>query len=77
MSIDTAAVRNALSELRDPESGRNLGKTQQIASIDIQGDAVRIVLQLTTHSWPIRDDFIERVRETVAAKVPDGNARQR
>ncbi len=69
MTISTDSIQKILSELRDPETGRVLGKTQQIASVEVRGEVVHCVLKLTTHSWPLRDEFIERVKEALITKV--------
>jgi ATP-binding protein involved in chromosome partitioning len=70
MSISSEAIQTILSELRDPETGRPLGKTKQIESIRVDGERVVCKLGLSTHSWPIRDEFTERVEEAIKTKLP-------
>ncbi len=67
---DPELLRTALGELRDPETGRSLAKTNQIGEITVQGEQVRCVVKLTTHSWPVRDEFTERVREKLQIACP-------
>ena len=61
-------LRSALSRLKDPETGRELGKTNQIVDFTLQGSLVTCTIGLTTHSWPIRDEFIEKVQDCVRAQ---------
>jgi ATP-binding protein involved in chromosome partitioning len=68
--IDPTVVRNVLSEIRDPETGRSIGKTNQIGNIEVTDSRLRLELKLTTHSWPVQDEFIERVQEALKTKVP-------
>lgn len=74
MSISTESIQQVLSGLRDPETGRSLAKAQQISRVDVQGDTVHCELKLTTHSWPLRDEFVERVKEAIITKVPGVSA---
>ncbi len=63
-------IHAGLSKLRDPETGREIGKTQQIESVELTGSDVRCTIRLTTHSWPIKDEFSQRVEETVRSAYP-------
>jgi ATP-binding protein involved in chromosome partitioning len=74
MSDDNSSVeriRSLLAKLRDPETGRELGKTNQIAAIELDGGNVQCTVQLTTHSWPIRDEFSDQVEETIRTSLPE------
>ena len=71
MSTNQEAVLSVLGELRDPETGRPLGKTQQIEAVEVSGGTVRCRVSLSTHSWPIRDEFIDRVEELVKSRFSD------
>lgn len=63
-------IRSRLENLRDPESGRPLGKSGQIRSIDCNsGGEVRIVAELGTFAAPLRKDFIAEL-EQAAKAVP-------
>jgi ATP-binding protein involved in chromosome partitioning len=66
-------IRGALSELKDPETGRSLGSTNQIEEIVVRGDAVECKLRLSTHSWPIRDEFQDRVEECLRLQAPEAS----
>lgn len=65
----TEKLREALAQLPDPETGRPLGKGNQIDALDVDGHNVRCTLRLTTHSWPIRDEFMEKVEERLRASA--------
>lgn len=63
-------IRGRLSKLRDPENGRELGKSQQIDALAIDGKRVSATIKLTTHSWPIKDEFSALVEETIRGAFP-------
>ncbi len=67
--VDT--IRASVAKLRDPENGRELGKSNQIAVLEVDGTSVRCTIELTTHSWPIKDEFSERVAETIRNAYPE------
>lgn len=60
-------LRAQLNQLKDPETGREIGKTQQLGDLQWEGDTVRCTVRLTTHSWPIRDEFVQQVEECIRA----------
>jgi len=67
--IQEGDVRKILADYRDPETGRSVEQMEQIAGIDIKGDAVKITLALASHSAvlksDVRDDVSERVRSGI------------
>lgn len=68
MSQDIATLRAHLSELKDPETGRPLGSTQQIEQLDYNGSAIECRIKLSTHSRPVADEFRERIEECLRAQ---------
>lgn len=74
MSEIKEEIRAKLSQLRDPENGRELGKSKQIESIEVDGNEVRCTIRLTTHSWPIKDEFSEKVEESIRSAYPEAGA---
>lgn len=70
LTITDHAVRQALDELRDPETGRPLGKTDQVGAIHVTANSIDCEVKLCTHSFPIRDEFVEQVRERLQARFP-------
>lgn len=65
------AVRKIIEEFKDPETGRPLGKTNQVAEVVIDGSVARCEVKLTTHSWPIVDEFKDRVVDAIKTRVKE------
>ena len=67
--IQAADVKKVLSEVADPETGRDLVQMEQVRDIKIDGSKVNLTVELTTHSAPlwndVRDDIAERVRSAI------------
>lgn len=72
--ISELSVRQTLSEIRDPETGRALGKTDQIGEVQVVDTCIRCEIRLTTHSWPIRDEVIDSVKERLQSRYPEMEA---
>jgi ATP-binding protein involved in chromosome partitioning len=64
--LNEAAVLMALSDFRDPETGRPLGQTHQLEGVTVDGEAIRLTVKLTSHAAPLekslRADMIERLQ---------------
>ncbi len=60
-------IQAVLEGIKDPETGRELGKTNQVTLTHVSTDSVKCTIALTSHTAPIRDEFIEQVQEKVAA----------
>ncbi len=54
--LDAAAVTIALTDFRDPETGRSVVEMEQVRDVSVDGDAVRLTLQLTTFSAPLWEE---------------------
>lgn len=67
-------IRTSLGKLRDPETGRELSKSKQVESLSIDGDQVDCTIRLTTHSWPIKDEFQVKVEETIRSAYPQAGS---
>lgn len=52
--------------IKDPETGREMGKTGQFKSCRVEGENARVEFGLTSHSSPVRDDFLRSVTERFA-----------
>lgn len=63
-------VEKALSSIRDPETGRNLDKTNQILGVEVSDLGVTCNVGLTSHSSPIKDEFATLVAERLQAAAP-------
>ena len=61
--MNEAAVQAALSEFKDPETGRGIVEMGQVRDVRLAGDQLSLTLALTTHSAPLwkttRADLIE------------------
>ncbi len=68
------SIRSLLAEIRDPETGRPLGKTNQVGNIDLTGGAIDCEIRLTTHSWPIRDEIVDQATERLKVRFPDASS---
>jgi len=68
--INENSVREALQDLKDPETGRSLVKLDQIRDIQITGGQVRLTVALTTHSAPLWDEVQDTIRATITRKLP-------
>jgi len=69
-TIDPTAVATALADLRDPETGRPLAETGQLAVTAADASAVAVTLKLTTHSAILWNATRARAEELVRAAFP-------
>src|SRR5437868_4895272 len=53
--MNEAAIQAALSEFKDPETGRGIIEMGQVRDVRLSGDNLSITLALTTHSAPLRN----------------------
>ena len=63
------SVLRALSEVKDPELGRDVVTLHMIEGVEVDGSTVRLTLNLTTPACPLRSRLEESVKEA-AAGVP-------
>lgn len=64
-----AKLRNSLAEIRDPETGRSIAKTNQIGELRFDDGTLNCIIRLSTHSWPMRAHLEERIVEQLRAQV--------
>jgi len=67
--IQTLAA--AIADVRDPETGRPISKTNQIGEIQVDANSVVCTIKLSTHSWPLRALVASQVEERLRAIAPD------
>ncbi|MCL4164065.1 UNVERIFIED_CONTAM: hypothetical protein GTU68_058811 [Idotea baltica] len=60
-------IREALGSVQDPETGRPLRK--QIHQVQVSDQQVEVAVGLTSHCWPLRDEFHATVKSAVEAKI--------
>jgi ATP-binding protein involved in chromosome partitioning len=69
-TVDPTAVAAALADLRDPETGRPLVETGQLAVPAADTSAVAVTLRLTTHSAILWNATRARAEELLRAAFP-------
>lgn len=65
------ALAASIADLKDPETGRPIGKTNQMGDIRVDGGSVVCTIKLSTHSFPLRAHFASQVEERLRASAPD------
>ncbi|MFT5524793.1 MAG: ATP-binding protein involved in chromosome partitioning [Pirellulaceae bacterium] len=63
-------IRQALAEIKDPESGRSIEKTGQIVGVTTTDNSASLQIGLTTFSAPLWDETRENIVQHVRSKVP-------
>ena len=69
---DESAVREALSQVDDPEAGMNIVELGLIYGVEVSDDTVRVDITMTTAACPMADLIVEQARDAVSAIVPPG-----
>lgn len=72
--LDEETVRNALSDFRDPESGRPIGVMEQLGEVTLSGNQVRVQLGLTSWASILREETVEHCRDHLVERLPAGVA---
>ena len=67
---DQAAVRTALADFPDPETGRPLAEMGQLAAVDATPAAIRVTVGLTTHSGILWKQVRGRIEERLRTRFP-------
>src|SRR5687767_2033002 len=69
--IDEAAVRAAVAEFKDPETGRSVVQMEQVRDLRATADEISLTLALTTHSAPLwketKQELVDLLRQRFAA----------
>jgi ATP-binding protein involved in chromosome partitioning len=68
--ITPADVRQALHEIKDPETGRGIVQLEQVRDIQVTENVVSLTLALTTHSAPLWDETMRTVETTLRSALP-------
>jgi ATP-binding protein involved in chromosome partitioning len=69
MPFDRDAVEQALRSVQDPEIHKDLVTLDMVKHIAVGGDAVRLVIELTTPACPMKDKIRADVEAAVHAKA--------
>lgn len=64
------AVRDAIADHPDPETGRPIDSMGQIKSVVVDGDRVTVTIGLTSHSAPIADELADTLESKIVAALP-------
>lgn len=66
-------VQKALSEFKEPETGRSVTQVKQVHDVRVDGDKVSVTLGLTTFVAPVweitRAELVEHLRQRLGASV--------
>ena len=73
-TLSADAVKTALADLKDPESGRDVVTMNQVRDITINGSEVSFVLELTTHSSVLWQETQAEAVELVKRRFPASTA---
>ncbi|MCE5267961.1 MAG: Mrp/NBP35 family ATP-binding protein [Planctomycetaceae bacterium] len=65
-----AAVRAALADFQDPETGRSIVQLEQVHALQLEGSRVRVTLGLTTWSAPLWDQTRDELLQHLRARLP-------
>lgn len=63
LELTQQELENFCGEIKDPETGRQISKTGQLKSCQIENGSAVAEIGLTSHSAPIRDFFLSTTRE--------------
>jgi ATP-binding protein involved in chromosome partitioning len=64
-------IRDAAGRMRDPETGRPLGKTDQVGDVQIEGSNATCTIKLSTHSSAVRDEYAQSVADAIRNVAPE------
>ena len=67
---DDDAIREALRQVEDPEAGMNIVDLGLVYLIEVDADAVRVDMTMTTAACPMADMMMGQARDAIAAIVP-------
>ena len=70
MSISIDAIQKILADHPDPETGRPLGKMDQIVNVDINENRIVATIALTSHSAAIRQEVCDAIESKLVAQNP-------
>ena len=64
-------VTDSLADLKDPETGRAIGKTKQIYDVKCDDGTIAVQLGLPSFALPLKQDFIDDATNRLKAKFPN------
>lgn len=72
-SMTAESIIQAISGLKDPESGREMAKSKQLDEISIDGNDVSLRVTLASHSAPLREDVAESISAKIKSALPSAS----
>ena len=75
-TLTEAAILEALSQVQEPELGRDIVTLNMVKSIAIDGSSVAFTIELTTPACPLKDE-IEGNARSVLAGIGRASCRER
>jgi len=69
-TLQVEKIRATLAEINDPETGRSISKTNQIADLQVDGNKACVTIGLTSFSRPLRHDFHRQIVEKLNSAFP-------
>ena len=67
---DEAAVRGALAEFKDPETGRSITRMDQVHQVRLEADQILVTLGLTTYAAPLWEETRKQVWDLLQSRFP-------
>jgi ATP-binding protein involved in chromosome partitioning len=72
-AIDRKLIESILSDLADPETGRNIVQMEQVHAVEIDGPRATVTLGLTTWSAPLWEEVRDDCQQRLVKKLPPGS----
>ncbi len=69
-AVNQDAIRDALNDFPDPETGRPITQTGQLGEVRLEGSSAQIELGLTSWAAPLREETRQRCESRLRAKLP-------
>jgi ATP-binding protein involved in chromosome partitioning len=73
-ALDEAAVRAALSDFKDPETGRSVMQMEQVRDLRVADDGVSLTLALSTYSAPLWKGTQQELAELLRSRFPQAKS---
>jgi ATP-binding protein involved in chromosome partitioning len=73
MSITKDSVLKALSKVNDPDLHRDLVSLNMVKEIEINGNDIKVNIQLTTPACPLKDKIKDDCVAAIKSEIPEAN----
>ena len=67
LELTQAELEKFCGSIKDPETGREIGKTGQLVSVKVEDGKAEAKVGLTSHSSPVKDFFVQSTRDKFSA----------